>query len=134
VPLYALKTGGSTIGAIKCDTSDRIVIGDSSEEIYFNTSGNIVVPDAGSITAGFTSKTSFLDWEEDVDLTLGAMNSLTTIQGEYLRMRSWVADKAGDPNTTDLPAGYWGIWRNSTSGAVYLAVNYSGTIKKVTLS
>ena len=42
-------------------------------------------------------------------------------------------DQAADPVAADLEDGYWSVFKNTTSGNVWLAVNDGGTIKKVQL-
>jgi trimeric autotransporter adhesin len=42
--------------------------------------------------------------------------------------------KAGDPTVADLPDGSFHVWKNTTSGNVYLWVNDGGTLKKVQLN
>jgi trimeric autotransporter adhesin len=41
--------------------------------------------------------------------------------------------KAGDPTAADLPEGAFHVWKNTTSGNVYLWVNDGGVMKKVQL-
>lgn len=42
--------------------------------------------------------------------------------------------KAGDPSTTDIPAGYFAINKNTSSGAVKAWYNDGGTLKSITLT
>ena len=44
-----------------------------------------------------------------------------------------VNSKAGVPVATDIPAGYWAIYKNTSTGAVGLFANDAGTIKSVAL-
>jgi hypothetical protein len=56
----------------------------------------------------------------------------TTVGGTPAPLRK---SMAGAPTTADLVlSGEWGIFKNTTSGAVVLAYNDSGTIKSVTLT
>ena len=41
--------------------------------------------------------------------------------------------KAGAPTATDIPASNWAIYKNTSSGNVYLWVNDGGTLKSVQL-
>jgi len=41
--------------------------------------------------------------------------------------------KAGDPTTADMPNGSFHVWKNSSTGNVYLWVNDGGVMKKVQL-
>lgn len=41
--------------------------------------------------------------------------------------------KAGDPDTSDIPDGYFHVWKNTSTGNVYLWVNDGGVMKKVQL-
>jgi hypothetical protein len=51
-----------------------------------------------------------------------------------------VRSKAGLPTASDtdgtgnLASGYWGVWKNTTDGAVNLCYNDGGTIKKIALT
>jgi hypothetical protein len=38
---------------------------------------------------------------------------------------------AGDPTTSDIDAGYNGVWKNTTSGNTYLYINDGGTMKRL---
>ena len=42
--------------------------------------------------------------------------------------------KSGAPTSTELPAGTWGLFKDSSGGDVVLAYNDGGTIKTVTLT
>jgi hypothetical protein len=75
------------------------------------------------------------------DLQNHAHNLLTGIDGhgtyhlsatEQARVAG-VITKAGDPTTTDIAAGTWAIYKNTTSGAVKLWTNDGGTMKSVAL-
>jgi hypothetical protein len=68
-------------------------------------------------------------------------NLLTSIDGngtyhlsatEQARVAG-VITKAGDPTTTDIAAGTWAIYKNTSSGAVKLWTNDGGTMKSVSL-
>jgi hypothetical protein len=53
---------------------------------------------------------------------------LGAAEGTVLR---GVLEGASDPTTSDIPAGHWLAWRNTTTGKLLLAINDSGTIRKV---
>lgn len=133
VPLYGLKTGGTTVGLVMCDSSDRIVLGDGSEECYINTSGDIIVPDAFTISAGFTSKDAVIE-NDATYFTVGVGNRVTRLTGGNGVRIGINSTAAADPTTTNFPSGYGGIHKNSSSGTVYFAYNDGGTIRKVALS
>lgn len=40
----------------------------------------------------------------------------------------------GIPNTTEIPAGYWGIYKDSSGGTLKIYANDNGTIKSVALT
>jgi hypothetical protein len=42
-----------------------------------------------------------------------------------------VKSKAGDPNTSDIQDGYFHVWKNTSSGNIYLWVNDGGVMKKI---
>ena len=42
--------------------------------------------------------------------------------------------KSGAPNSTDIPASQWAIYKDTSSGVVKLWVNDAGTLKSVTLT
>lgn len=56
-------------------------------------------------------------------------------RGEDTPVQALIAvSLAVDPTTTDLDPLHWGVFKNTTSGNVYLAYNDAGTIKKVALT
>lgn len=60
-----------------------------------------------------------------------------TLYGEFQTTGTWrwkFSSKSGVPTTSDIASGYCGVWKDTGSGTVYLAVNDGGTIKKVALS
>ena len=42
-----------------------------------------------------------------------------------------VKSKASDPNTSDIQDGYFHVWKNTSSGNIYLWVNDGGVMKKI---
>lgn len=79
------------------------------------------------------------------DLATRSHNVLQSIQGgvtgEFYHLSSVqharatsILTKAGDPNTTDIPASQWAIYKNTASGNVRLWVNDGGTMKSVLLT
>jgi hypothetical protein len=42
--------------------------------------------------------------------------------------------KAGKPNTSEMPESQWGVWKNSSTGDVYLTINDEGAIKQAKLT
>jgi len=44
-----------------------------------------------------------------------------------------INSKAGLPNTTDITAGNWAIYKDTSGGSIRLYANDGGTIKSVTL-
>lgn len=79
------------------------------------------------------------------DLASRSHNVLQSIQGgttgEYYHLTALhhsrattMQTKAGDPNTSDIAASQWAIYKNTTSGNVRLWVNDGGTMKSVLLS
>ena len=76
------------------------------------------------------------------DLALKAHSSLTSIQGAGSYHLSSTAatrcegviTKAGLPTTTDIAAGTWAIYKDSTGGTVRLWANDGGVMKSVTLT
>jgi len=79
------------------------------------------------------------------DLATKEHNTLTSVQGgvagekyhmssvEYARATT-LQTKAGDPNTTDLAASKWAVYKNTSTGQVRLWVNDGGTMKSVLLT
>lgn len=52
-------------------------------------------------------------------------NSINTPQYKIL---------SGIPSTTEIPAGYWGIYKDSSGGTLKIYANDNGTMKSVTLT
>ena len=76
------------------------------------------------------------------DLADKAHSNLTSVLGngsyhlsstEQARVAGQIV-KAGDPNTSDIAAGQWAVYKNSSSGAVKLWANDGGVMKSVTLT
>jgi hypothetical protein len=135
VPVYGLKTGGTAVGLVKCDSSDRIVLGDGSEDCYINSSGNIVFPDDSSFLSSFSGKDEFMSVDGSSNLVTfgGTSFDVRVGWGTALTFSGLNSSSASDPTTTDFPAATWGIHRNTSSGAVFLVANYGG-LKKVELT
>jgi len=53
--------------------------------------------------------------------------------GSITNFRALTKELAADPVAGDLEAGWWGVFKNTTSAAVFIAMNDGGTIKKVAL-
>jgi hypothetical protein len=79
------------------------------------------------------------------DLQTKAHNMLTGVAGtgayhlsqtEQQRVTATVAinSKAGAPTTSDIPTGYWAIYKDTSTGLVKLYSNDAGTIKSVILT
>ena len=156
VPIYGLKTGGSTVQMLKMDTSDRLVLGDGAEPVYINSStgGGILVPDNVPIVAGWASAANrymirYVSGATELEIGSTASGApRSTLLGRPVELNSasgaiylggypqfdGITSDAGDPTTTHFAAGAWGIYKNTTSGAVYAAYNDGGTIRKVQLA
>lgn len=78
------------------------------------------------------------------DIASRAHNNLQSISGgtagEYYHLTSNQHTKlttfvsmAGDPTATEIAAGTWAVYKNTTSGDVKLWANDGGTLKSVTL-
>ncbi|MFN7882171.1 MAG: hypothetical protein ACK5PF_04040, partial [bacterium] len=76
------------------------------------------------------------------DLQDKAHSNLTSIQGngpfhlnatEQARVAGFI-NKTSNPTTSDIAAGQWAIYKNTTSGEVRLWANDGGTMKSVLLS
>lgn len=61
----------------------------------------------------------------------GEYNHLTNLQ---LARATTVINKAGAPTTTDIAAGTWAIYKDTSGGTVRLWANDGGTMKSVLLS
>jgi hypothetical protein len=62
-------------------------------------------------------------------LTTAQLTSVSNLITNGLTMNS----KAGNPTTSDIPAGYAQLWKNTSTAAVKLWVNDGGTLKSVAL-
>lgn len=77
------------------------------------------------------------------DLATRNHNQLTGIGGDsagyHLSAEDYgsagkIKSKAGDPTTTDISSGHWAMFKNTSTGALKLWANDSGTMKSVTLT
>lgn len=103
-----------------------------------------------SIQGGALGEYYHLTAAQYASLGVGAHNSLASIQGgttgQYYHLTAAeygditylgnlkLNSKSSDPTTTDIPAGYSKLYKNTTSSAVKLWVNDGGTLKSVTLT
>ena len=143
---------------IKCDTSDRVVIGDSSEPVYLNasTSGGVLLPNDTPITAGWSVATNRVFYKYDSSAnehevgTSPTGSPAMTIAGRPVSLYSasgaidissgypqflGVTSYAGAPTTSHFATGTWGIFRDTSGvGHTYLVYNRAGTIEKAELT
>jgi hypothetical protein len=79
------------------------------------------------------------------DLASRAHNNLQSLQGgtagEYYHLTNTqhtratsVISKAGLPTTSDIAAGQWAVYKDTSGGTVRLWTNDGGTMKSVTLT
>lgn len=79
------------------------------------------------------------------DIASRAHNNLQSFQGgtagEYYHLSSLqhtratsVISLSSDPTTSDIAAGSWALYKNTTSGLVQLWTNDAGVMKSVTLT
>ena len=76
------------------------------------------------------------------DLAIRNHTGLQSVQGtgqyhlsatEQARV-SGVISKAGDPTTSDITAGTWALYKNTSTGTIRLWTNDAGAMKGVTLT
>lgn len=132
VPLYGLKTGGSTAGLVMCDSSDRIVVGDGSEDLYLNASSTVTLPTGVSLSGGWGSKTSILSMDGSNNLTINGSISrgATQVKGTAVSMNG-IAYGAGLPSLTDRD---WLVYRDTSASKTYLLAKYGATTYAVELT
>lgn len=98
---------------------------------------------SGTITSSWTS----LNFTSSniTDIVNRAHNNLQSFQGgtsgEYYHLTSTqysrctgVISKAGFPTTSDIAAGQWAVYKDTSGGTVRLWTNDGGTMKSVTLT
>jgi len=69
--------------------------------------------------------------------TAGAVTTINTwenIHDKPAVALAAVSEIAGEPTTSDIPAGQWGIFKNTNTNTIQLWANNSGTLVKVTLA
>jgi hypothetical protein len=85
----------------------------------------------------YTSGTNYEAWAVDWRTTANRcivgpkIGSSGTLRQQVF---TGLSSTAADPTTSELAAGQWGVHRNSSTGAVFVAYNDGGTIKKVQLT
>ena len=100
-----------------------------------------------SMQGGTTNEYYHLTAAQYASLGVGNHNDLAAKQGgttneyyhltaaEYTNLTSKVyKTKAGIPTTTDIPAGQWAIYKDTSGGTLKLYANDGGTIKSVALT
>jgi len=134
IPIYGLKTGGSTVQMLKMDTSDRLVVGDGGEPIYLNADGTgVIVDDSVPIQSGWASKKTMLVCTSGGALTLGYGTANTTIEGVTVKIKGILFDAAA-PTTSDFANGSWGMYRDTDAGKTYICANFGNTLYKAELT
>jgi hypothetical protein len=156
VPIYGLKTGGTTVEMLKMDTSERLVIGDSNEIIYLNaaSSGGVSLPDGVPLVAGWTYLTNkeiikYISGSNKVVIgSIAASAPEYELNGRPVSIQSVGAidisggypefkgktSYAGVPQLGSFATDSWGIHKNTSTGAVQLVFNDGGTLRMVTLA
>jgi len=71
-----------------------------------------------------------------INLSFGTDGSSTTVKGgvDTNGLFGVAMQKAGDPNTTDIPNGYWRVVENTSGATIKLWYNDNGTLKSVALT
>ena len=99
-----------------------------------------------SMQGGTTNEYYHLTAAQYASLGVGNHNSLNALQGgaanEYYHLTQTqynnlpskaFSTKAGVPTTSDIPAGQWAIYKDTSGGTLKLYANDGGTIKSVAL-
>jgi len=137
IPLYGLKTGGSTVGLIKVNTSDMIEIGDGGEALYINAGTStygVVIPADVPLAANPASTYQIAKYDSsNTRMELGDASIDTRVLGVPATVQG-ITNYAGAPTAAQMSAGYWGIVRDTSGGHTYLVYNRGGTIEKVELT
>lgn len=77
------------------------------------------------------TSSSVFDFEADKVFDIGVVSRRVN-NAHIAQMQT--QNKAGDATSADIPAGYWMVYKNTSSGVVRLWANDGGTMKSVTLS
>ena len=120
----------------------RAANGDFAWTAWYNALYSLLST-TGSVAWGLVNKAG----SSIADLQTKNHNLLTVMQGgtaneyyhltstEYTNLTSKVfKTKAGLPTTTDIPAGQWAIYKDTSGGTLKLYANDGGTIKSVALT
>ena len=123
IPLYGLKSGGATVAIVQMGVAgggaDKFILGDGSEAVFINSSGEIILPDDGYFKHDFTVKKVFFAWSKtNTSYTLGNTDYNLHLHGDTLEFIGLAASGAVVPSTAHFDDGEWGLYKN-TSGGVY---------------
>jgi hypothetical protein len=86
----------------------------------------------GRLRVYTNSTNSFIMGSSDLDVNIG-YDGGQRINSVFAK-QYYLNTKSSDPSTSDVEAGYYSMYKNTTSGAVKLWVNDGGTMKSVTLN
>lgn len=98
-----------------------------------------------SIQGGAAGEYFHLTAAQYAALTAGPHNNLAGLQGgtagqyfhltqtQHTRVTSFIS-QSSDPTTSDIAAGQWALYKNTTSGQLRLWANDGGTLKSVQLT
>lgn len=137
VPLYGLKVGGTRVGLVKVDSSDRAVVGDGSASIYLNTSGSILVPSGSKIVGAWTSGPDLIGFIGGSNVVVGDSSDPILLQGSAIVITSGndqinigngsimkgVVYGTGAPDSGDFPTDTWGVYVDQTANKIYFCCN-----------
>jgi len=116
----------------------RTAPADNNEIAKASIQGNndLIVNTAYGLWKVFARKVAsgaeFGQWEYSVEEN-GANLKVFFHGGVDNHFSGLVKDIAADPAVADLAAGFFSVFKNTTSGSVFIAVNDGGVIKKVAL-
>lgn len=132
------------LNAINCEMqSNHIALTLVSTPVFNNACVNFAAPECAML-GNFASTTGSATGLKLLATTPGIfVGNPTLLPGTGLSITSqmfmdatsiYALQKSGLPSTSDLAAGTWGVFKDTSGGGVYVAYNDSGTIKKVALT
>lgn len=126
-PITLIGTPAFTLGTVQAYSAGAIIIGNGEGWVGSATGPRFVLQQGASIEGDGSGNLNYYPGNSAGQISSGG--------GFYDGiLYSPAVQKSGLPTTSDIPSGYWAVFKDTSGGGVYVAYNDSGTIKKVALT
>jgi hypothetical protein len=139
IPLYGLKSGGATVEIVQMGVAgggaDKFILGDGSEAIFINSSGEIILPEDGYFKHDFTGKKQFFSWSKtNTAYYMGNTDYNLHLLGDTLEFVGLAASGSVVPSTAHFDDGEWGIYHNTNGDVFSLCYRHGSNLHQIDLA